>query len=450
MREQECRSGAAIERAFSAALALLNRVAKAAGPVDAMPGVFRRAWKVCNAGSMFRASDVCLDVSRGRAGWAGQRLRAAALIAITALTGTAAAEESPPPLPALNIDIAQTSLSGLSSGGFLAVQFQVAHADIVHGVGIIAGGPYYCAQGQLRRALQDCMCADPGKCELDAQSADVPAAVAYIKKTAAAGLIADPAPLARQRVVLLSGAADTVVPPAIADRQLGEFYRALGLPAENLLRPALPPATAHQLPTLDAGTDCGKQAPPYIGRCGFDSAAAILQGIYGELRPPATEKPANWIAFDQRPYDPRRQRGVFGISGVHFFPSGLDDSGWLYLPDTCRAGEPCRLHIALHGCRQGQNYELKNEDGGTQGRFGTLYAKSTGLARWAETNHIVLLFPQAKSISPVPYFYAANPLGCWDWWGYSGAGYATRNGVQIQALKAMVDGLGAGKANQRH
>jgi len=383
---------------------------------------------------------------------AGLRLALAAGLALAVLLplpAATAASGSPQPLPALGLDTSRISLSGLSSGGFLAVQFQVAHADIVQGVGIIAGGPYYCAQGQLRRALKDCMCADPEQCQGDALKADIPAAIAYLGTTAAAGQVADPAQLARHRVVLLSGSADTVVPPAVADRQLAEFYRAAGVPAENLLRPALPPATAHQLPTLDAGTDCGKQAPPYIGRCGFDSAAAILQGIYGELRPPATEKPANWIAFDQRPYDPRRQRGVFGISGVHFFPSGLDDSGWLYLPDACRAGEPCRLHIALHGCRQGQNYELKNEDGGTQGRFGTLYAKSTGLARWAESNHIVLLFPQAKSISPVPYFYAANPLGCWDWWGYSGAGYATRSGVQIQALKAMVDGLGAGKAPPR-
>ncbi|NMG65926.1 poly(3-hydroxybutyrate) depolymerase [Azoarcus indigens] len=376
------------------------------------------------------------------------RLTLAAGLALAALLppiAAIAATGSPPPLPALGLDTGRVSLSGLSSGGFLAVQFQVAHADIVQGVGIIAGGPYYCAQGQLRRALKDCMCADPEQCRGDALKADIPAAIAYLRKAAVAGEVADPAQLARQRVVLLSGGADTVVPPAVADRQLAEFYRAAGVPPENLLRPPLPPATAHQLPTLDAGTDCGKQVPPYIGRCGFDSAAAILQGIYGELRPPAAEKAANWIAFDQRPYDPRRQRGVFGISGVHFFPSGLDDSGWLYLPDACRAGELCRLHIALHGCRQGQNYELGNEEGGSNGRFGMLYAKSTGLARWAESNHIVLLFPQAKPISPLPYFYAANPLGCWDWWGYSGAAYATRNGVQIQALRTMVDRLGAGR-----
>ncbi|NMG35836.1 poly(3-hydroxybutyrate) depolymerase [Azoarcus sp. TTM-91] len=374
---------------------------------------------------------------------------AAAFIVLLPWTGVARAD-APDVLPALNIDVADTSLSGLSSGGFLAVQFQVAHADMVKGVGIIAGGPYYCAKGELRRALKECMCADPdpAKCAAESHDADVPGAVQQLQKMAASRLVANPAAIASHRVVILSGAADSVVPAAIADRQLADFYRALGVPPENLQRPALPPATAHQLPTLAAGSDCGKQAPPYIGRCGFDSAGAILQGIYGELRPPAAEKQSNWIAFDQRPYDPRRQRSVLGITGVHFFPSGLDDSGWLYLPDACRAGERCRVHIALHGCRQGQNYELRNEDGGTHGRFGMLYARSTGLAGWAETNRIVLLFPQAKALSPLPYFYAANPMGCWDWWGYSGAGYATRNGVQIQALKAMVEGLSGGKPAQ--
>jgi hypothetical protein len=34
-----------------------------------------------------------------------------------------------------------------------------------------------------------------------------------------------------------------------------------------------------------------------------------------------------------------------------------------------------------------------------------------------------------------------NPEGCWDWWGYSGADYAVRSGVQIQAIAAMIERL---------
>ena len=34
-----------------------------------------------------------------------------------------------------------------------------------------------------------------------------------------------------------------------------------------------------------------------------------------------------------------------------------------------------------------------------------------------------------------------NPEGCWDWWGYSGADYTVRSGVQIQAIAAMIGRL---------
>src|SRR5258708_6865570 len=63
-------------------------------------------------------------------------------------------------LPALNVDINQTSVSGLSAGGFMAVQFDVAYSSILKGAGIVAGGPYYCAQGDQTKAQQACMAAN--------------------------------------------------------------------------------------------------------------------------------------------------------------------------------------------------------------------------------------------------------------------------------------------------
>ena len=38
----------------------------------------------------------------------------------------------------------------------MAVQLHVAHSARVAGVGVIAGGPYYCAQGSLFTALYNC------------------------------------------------------------------------------------------------------------------------------------------------------------------------------------------------------------------------------------------------------------------------------------------------------
>ena len=59
----------------------------------------------------------------------------------------AAAQGSAPLLLAYNADISESSISGISSGAFMAVQFGVSWSSIVKGVGVIAGGPYYCAQG---------------------------------------------------------------------------------------------------------------------------------------------------------------------------------------------------------------------------------------------------------------------------------------------------------------
>jgi hypothetical protein len=44
------------------------------------------------------------------------------------------------------------------------------------------------------------------------------------------------------------------------------------------------------------------------------------------------------------------------------------------------------------------------------------------------------MYPQTKAS-------AANPNRCWDFWGYSGLSYYTRNGPQMRAIKAMVDRL---------
>ena len=67
---------------------------------------------------------------------------------VTALGSLPAVTEGPaPPLGAYNADIKETSISGTSSGAFMAVQFGVSWSSIVRGVGVIAGGPYYCAQG---------------------------------------------------------------------------------------------------------------------------------------------------------------------------------------------------------------------------------------------------------------------------------------------------------------
>ncbi len=48
------------------------------------------------------------------------------------------------PIP--NLDQSAITVSGLSSGGFMAHQFHIAFSKLVTGAGIIAGGPFRCVE----------------------------------------------------------------------------------------------------------------------------------------------------------------------------------------------------------------------------------------------------------------------------------------------------------------
>ncbi len=354
------------------------------------------------------------------------------LLAFLATTLPAAHGATPEQLPALNIDIRETSISGLSSGAFMAVQFQVAYSSIVRGAGIVAGGPYFCSQGDALRATMHCSCTlDPAHylCNVSPSSTDVPTLVSDTRKFAAKGLVDDPANLARQNVFILAGDQDRTVPAQVA-AQLSDYYSQLAVPAAKLSSVRLSKA-AHTLPTVAYGKDCGVSESPYLGKCRYDAAKVILSWIYGPLKKPQPG-PARGrlVQFDQSPYLPRDR---------FQWASGMDGTGWAYLPAVCARGEACRLHVSLHGCKQGQSYlPLRPLPGGGL-YYGTTFVRNAGYNRWAERNHIVVLYPQAVSIP------GSNPNGCWDWWGYTDENFATNKGIQLTAIRAMVGQLTSGR-----
>jgi poly(3-hydroxybutyrate) depolymerase len=61
------------------------------------------------------------------------------------VVGPAFAEESAR-LSGYNADISESSVSGISSGAFMAVQFGTAWSSVIKGVGVVAGGPFWCAK----------------------------------------------------------------------------------------------------------------------------------------------------------------------------------------------------------------------------------------------------------------------------------------------------------------
>jgi poly(3-hydroxybutyrate) depolymerase len=333
-----------------------------------------------------------------------QLAAAFALLAVSACSRGADDAASAARLPKLPIDPATVTVSGISSGGAMAVQFHVAHSALVRGTGILAGIPYLCAEESPLAAISRCMKAEE----------EIPASqlIARTRRLAEEGAIDPVAGLAGDRVWIFHGAADPYVRTPVVDA-IEAQYRALATPG-NIVRIEHPEA-GHAFPVADPEAPaCGAFEKPYVSNCGLDGARALLEHVYGPLASGTAPRPDGLTDFDQRPY----------ASAVN--SKALATRGWMYVPAACNgaAAGACRLHIVLHGCRQGASFVA---DG---------FVRRSGYLPLAEANRIVLLFPQVE-----PSTMPLNPMGCWDWWGYEGADFATRNGRQIRALRAMVADL---------
>jgi poly(3-hydroxybutyrate) depolymerase len=342
------------------------------------------------------------------------RSRRAALVIAALAVALVRAAAAAAPLPALGADAGATTVSGISSGGYMAVQLHVAHSATIRGAGVLAAGPYWCAQGSVWTAFYNCM--TPGAWTPLPPAERLRGAVQTL---AAARAIDPPAGLRESRVWLFGGTADRTVLPEVVDA-LERFYAPL-VGAGRLARVRDVPA-GHAMVTVDAGGACGVTASPFINDCDFDAAGRLLEHLYGPLAAPAAKPAGQVVAFDQRPF-----------AGGDAFAISMDDTGFAYVPAECAAAA-CRIHVALHGCRQGVE------------AIGERFVRESGYNRWADANRIVVLYPQAIArngawMAGGRASFVWNPRGCWDWWGYTGALYHTQSGAQVRAIKGMVDRL---------
>jgi hypothetical protein len=233
--------------------------------------------------------------------------------------------------------------------------------------------------------------------------------IADTKAYAASGAIDAVEHLKGQRIFLFSGAKDTTVDPAVMDG-LRDYY-ATFVNGSDIEFERRRRDTAHTLPTESYGTSCASTASPYVGKCGYDGAGAALAHIYGPLaaRPASLSGSVVTLA----------QGNFIASPGSH----SLADTAYACVPKSCAAGEPCRVHVAFHGCKQSAS------------AVGDAFYKHAGYNEWADTNHIVVLYPQTIATQ------SSNANGCWDWWGYDSPDYAKKTGPQMKMVKAMVDGL---------
>jgi poly(3-hydroxybutyrate) depolymerase len=350
---------------------------------------------------------------------------ATALSCAAALLAQPAAAD-PAALRGYNAAIAESSISGISSGAFMAVQFGTAWSSVIKGVGVIAGGPYWCAKadaddfitwymGPILRATGSCM-------KGPATNLNASDFIAKADAKAASGDIDPLQNLRRQKIYLFHGYNDKLVDKAATDAA-ADFYRHyLGDTNRGNLYYQSAIGAGHSLvvkqaPSVGGLNGCSDSDSPYIDQCDYDQAGIILQHIYGALSPPNRGQLTGAIKqFDQSAYTTPDSPSYLSMA----------DTGHVFVPKDCEDGASCRVHIALHGCMQ------------DVGDIGRRFIDDTGYNAWADTNHLIVLYPQAQSSG-------SNPQACWDWWSYVNHedSYVTKSGPQIKAIKAMLDAVTA-------
>lgn len=299
-----------------------------------------------------------------------------------------------------NVDRSQISVSGISSGAAMATQLHVAYSSLIMGAGLVAGLPYYCAQGSSLTAT--------GPCMTNPSQIVVSELIAQTNSYAASGDVDSTSNLFNDRVFIFAGTLDTTVDPGIGPK-IEQYYNNYGAN----IRTVYNINAEHTFPTVDYGNACSTNAGPYIGRCNYDGAYELLNHMYPGLTRPSgiVPLPGDFYEYDQVEY--------FYVSPPS--ASSMDDVGYVYVPSGCMSGiNVCRLHVALHGCHQGRIF------------LGDEFARNTGYNEVGELNNIIILYPQAVTA-------LNNPYGCWDWWGYTVYLYATKGGNQPLAISRMID-----------
>jgi len=310
-------------------------------------------------------------------------------------------------LASATVDPSTLTVSGISAGAAFAVQYQIAHSSKVRAAGIVAGIPFYCAQGLSVMGAFSCM-----DSPLTINIAELNA---EINMSASIGLVDPVANIEKHAVMLFSGIYDSVVNHGTMEL-LAVQYLELGV---HNIRTYFNYSAEHAWITNYWGNSCGTLGLPYINNCGLDFAGEFLRMAWKHMGESFNEHRGTFNTTNLRAFS----QTTFGADGL---TNSLAATGYYYVPSKCGANSSkrCHVHLNFHGCTQ------------DVGSVGTDYVKYTGLNEWAEANDIIVVYPQA-----VPNALLDNPNACFDWWGYAGPGYANKDGVQMQIFESMMNYL---------
>lgn len=158
---------------------------------------------------------------------------------------------------------------------------------------------------------------------------------------------------------------------------------------------------------------------PPINNCDYDMSGDMFAflGANGGSNPLKARQAvvsSHLLAFSQAEYVP---------SNISLAQAAMDGTGFAYVPAPCNGNvAACQIHVHYHPC------------GGNWQETSLGYMLGSGKAAYAESNAIILLYPQASVAGPWG--------GCWDWAGSAtGTEFDTRHGVQLSAVMRMLSGM---------
>jgi hypothetical protein len=360
-------------------------------------------------------------------------------------------------------DASEVSISGISSGAAMAVQYAVGHSSSITGVGSIAGPPWGCADGSASQAINTCMCArqDPGN------------KIASARQLAATGKIdslsASSKPLRLGRSYVFQSPADATVVEKAGKASAAFLSAFIGSSPEIDFGNAADGSdkAGHGIIAPDSHNESCQfdgHETTYVRTCGAeDNAGKLFHALYDNQNLPfdPSQRVSNiaesevW-QFDQKHLIDGAKPGtavapdtiwgfwwfVWTFSSERRKNFDMAEKGYIYVPPSCRvSGSSCRVHVALHGCKQ----DVKD------------FANKAGYNNWAEHYKVIVVYPAIQpslSLSgeacqtPIdPVLDAApieiNPNGCWDWWGYlDTAGqknrYLTKAAPQMRVIEGII------------
>ena len=162
-------------------------------------------------------------------------LATAFAVAVAALTAAQSAQNASPESRAVavaagegesegalpRLAVTANYVTGISSGGYMATQLQIAYSSRFRGAGIFSAGPYWCAMGSVTIALESCTAYNA--------PSDLSTLYAKTDEYARDGKIDPTANLAQSRTWFFHGTLDPTVVRPVADN-LATYYRHYDVP----------------------------------------------------------------------------------------------------------------------------------------------------------------------------------------------------------------------------